>query len=137
MEYTNMYVATLTPEQHAKTCNYWYTVQANAFAHVAFTQASSLMLWLEERGLELTAPLAAKGESSWQPIKGSYRDVAHMSYDEFYALQGKRTRAMSNGDYTLAIITDDADGLKTVHTLNPNCHDRPVFDHAETRAMRG
>lgn len=37
------------------------------------------------------------------------------------------------GQYTLAIITIDPDGLRTVHTLNPNCRDRPVFDWAASR----
>jgi hypothetical protein len=60
-----------------------------------------------------------------------------MSYDEFYALDGERSRDLSNGDWTLAIITKDEQGIKTVHTLNPNCRDRPVFDYRESRAMHG
>lgn len=53
MPYTQTYdkltVISLTPEQHARTCNYWYVV--------AFTHKHHLMMWLEDRGLTLTQPL--------------------------------------------------------------------------------
>jgi hypothetical protein len=70
-------------------------------------------------------------------MEGTYHHVMHLSYDTFYALQGERTRSLSNGDYTLAIITTDEDGTRTVNDLNPNCRDRKVFDYAESRALMG
>lgn len=131
-------VVSLDSEGHAKTCDYWYLVQNHAFSHTAFNRCASFLQWLEERGLKLTAELPEHGTfSGWIRIEGSYRQQYHNSYDEFYALQGYRTRTLSNGDYTLAIITNDADGIKTVHTLNPNCHDRTVYDYRESRAMVG
>jgi hypothetical protein len=132
-----LHLVTLDPEGHEKTCDYWYLVQTSCFAHTAFNRRESLIQWLQERGLSLTKELPQHGTFSVQDITGSYRRQMHTSYDEFYALQGARTRTLSNGDWTLAIITTDGDGLKTVHTLNPNCHDRQVFDYRESRALHG
>lgn len=136
-QFNSLSLVTLDPEWNKKTCDYWYLIQNSSSAHTAFNRRESLMQYLEERGLELTEELPAHGKHSSQRIKGSYRKLAHMSYDEFYALQGRRTRTLSNGDYVLAIITDDPDGIKTVHTLNPNCRDRQVFDYRESRATMG
>lgn len=133
-----LYLCTLNPEWNKKTCDYWYTVEVECSTpHTAFNRRESLLQYLQERGLELTEPLPEHGTSSGQWLKGEYREEMHWSYDEFFALRGIRTRALSNGDYTLAIITTDEDGLRTVHTLNPNCHDRPVFNYFESRGLLG
>lgn len=135
--YDRLHLITLDRDQHLSTCGYWYLVQSRCRAHTAFARRESLVHWLEERGLKLTKPLPDHGTHSVQEIEGAYRVSAHLSYDEFFSLLGDRTRTMSNGDYTLAIITSDADGLRTVHHLNPNCRDRPTFNHAESRAIFG
>lgn len=44
------------------------------------------------------------------------------------------TRTLSNGDYVLAKVTTE-NGVRTIHTLNPNVHERYVFDYAESDAM--
>lgn len=132
-----LHLVTLNPEGHEKTCDYWYLVRTACFAHTAFNRRESLLQWLQERGLQLTQPLPEHGKFSTQDLAGTYRRETHMSYDEFYALKGYRTRTLSNGDWVLAIVTDDPDGVKTVHTLNPNCRDRQVFDYRESRAMHG
>ena len=51
--------------------------------------------------------------------------------------QGKHTRTLSIGEYTLGILSRDTDGVVTGHHLNPNCRHRPVFDYAESRALHG
>lgn len=135
--YSNLSVCSLDPEQHARTCNYWYTVRNEPYAHTAFNKRSSLMRWLEERGLELVQDLPEQGTHSYQRIEGQYRTAMHMSYDEFYALDGLRTRALSNGQWTMAVVTTDEEGIRTVHTLNPNCKDRPVYDYSESRVLFG
>jgi len=133
----SMHVVSLDLEWNKRTCDYWYLVQNHCSAHTAFNRRESLIQWAMERGLKLPE-LPEHGKSSdYMRVEGSYRTNAHMSYDSFYALKGMRTRTLSNGDWVVAIITDDADGIKTVHTLNPNCRDRQVFDHRESRAMLG
>lgn len=133
--YTGFYVSHLTPEQHKQTCNYWYTVTCQATAHTAFTTREGLDRWLAERGLAIVGNFPP---ADWwcSPVLGTYRERSYLhDADEFYKLQGDRTRTLSNGDYVEAIITTDADGIKTVHTLNPNVKDRKVFDYAESSAM--
>ncbi len=138
MTNTNFWLITLDEQGNKRTCNYWYLIQTGGgTAHKAFTQRSSLLKWAEERGISIPEVLPEHGTFSTHRIDGTYREEMHMSYDKFFALDGTRTRTLSNGDYTLAIITDDADGIKTVHTLNPNCHDRPVFDYTESRKLIG
>ena len=43
------------------------------------------------------------------------------------------TATLSNGDYTVARITEEA-GVCTVHTLNPNVKTRVVFDRKDVAA---
>lgn len=132
-EYKNLRVTSLTPEMHARTCNYWYTVTDSAYAHVAFETRNGLMHWLVERGLELEGELPKHGTYGSVAVIGSYRARMHGSYDQFFALASIcDTKVMSNGDYTMARITRDGDGILTVHTLNPNCRFRPVYDYSVT-----
>lgn len=134
----NLHLCTLNEDAHSRTCGYWYLIRKGGCTpHTAFANRTHLLRWLEERGLSLTEEMPAHGESSWQSIKGTYKSEMHGSYDKFFALRGYRTRELSNGQYTLAIITTDEDGVRTVHTLNPNCRDRPVFDYFESRALFG
>lgn len=136
--YDRLSVISLDPEQHERTCNYWYLVRDSEMAHTAFTEKAHLLMWLEARGLKLTADLPAdRGVWSWQKVDGAYRQALHMDMDTFNALQGERTRGLQNGDYTLTIITLDNDGRRTEHKLNPNVKDRPVYDYQESRALVG
>lgn len=133
-----LYVGSLTPEQHARTCNYWYVVQSAYYPHIAFTHKHHLLQWLRDRGLELTQELPAeRGVHSWQSVKGAYRTALDGDMDVFNQLQGLLTRGLQNGQYTLTIITHDDDGLRTEHKLNPNVRNRPVFDYAESRELVG
>jgi hypothetical protein len=132
--YDKLSLITLDPDGHSKTCNYWYLIQNNNGPHCAFTKRDALVEWLHLVGVRLTADLPEHGTHGWQKLDGSYRTESHMSYDEFYALGGLHTKALSNGEWTLCIAKHDADGLTTLHTLNPNCKYRPVYDYAECRA---
>jgi hypothetical protein len=131
--YNNLWITPLDHFGNKGTCNYWYTV-ANSFAHNAFNRPENLMLWLEERGLALASELPEHkvGGSSIR-VTGSYRQQSHTSYDEFYSLSDVvlDSKTWSNGRITLCRITLDADGIRTEHTLNPNCKYRPEFDYRE------
>ena len=133
-----LHVVVLTPEQHKRTCNYWFTVLDNSTSHTAFTHLSGLLTWLAERGLKLSQPITAPGIWSVQDIVGSYSEQTHNNEDTFNALAPIiETREMSNGDYTLGKITESEDGHRTVHTLNPNVKTRPVFDYRESQEIYG
>lgn len=136
--HTNFWVITLTPEQHATTCNYWYLVQTyGGTSHIAFTKRSSLENWAHERGLTLPT-LPAEGTHSSQQMPGAYRTKMHSSYDEFFGIEkALEVRVLSNARWTLGLVTTDEDGIRTVHSLNPNCKHRPEFDYHECRAMFG
>ena len=108
--------------------------------------ARRLDLWLGERGLSLEIELAEAGTYSTTRITGEYRTASHgeflsgdyrdgMGEGDFYSLAPiAATADMSNGDYTLALITEDG-GVRTVHTLNPNVRTRVVFDRRKTAAL--
>jgi hypothetical protein len=120
-------------EQHRRTCGYWFLVYADGMAHTAFETRAGLDRWLRERGLSLGNELDSQPSSS--PIVGEYRTESHMEAQALAGLTGELTRSLSNGDYVDAVITTDADGLRTVHTLNPNVRERRVYDYAESRRM--
>lgn len=133
-EYTGMWLCSLTAEQRELTCNYWYTVTTfGATPHTAFRTKAALLEWLHDRGLTVDGTIPDHGNWGCWRIVGTYRQAMHVDRSTFEPLKGERTRDMSNADYTLAIIARDADGLRTVHTLNPNVRDRPTFDHALSR----
>lgn len=135
MTYSKLDLCVLTSEQHERTCNYWYVVTTGSTSLTAFHSLHGLLTWLTERNLKLTKPLTAPGIYSYQKIEGSYTDEAHMSTDKFLALNPVlESRTLSNGDYVLARITEENEH-RTVHTLNPNVRDRPVFDYTESREI--
>jgi hypothetical protein len=128
----------LTAEQHEQTCNYWYTVTSRAMSLTAFNSLQGLQLWLTERGLKLTEPLTEPGTFSYQHIEGAYIEESHLSNKELADWDNLNpvlvSRTLSNGDYVVAKITDD-NGVRTVHTLNPNVKDRHTFDYRESHRM--
>lgn len=135
--FSQLHLACLDQESHARTCGYWYLISANGCSCTAFAQRESLFRWAEERGLTLPGDIPAPGNRAFFSIDGAYRDALHLDEQAFYALEGERTRGLQNGDWTLAIVTTDEDGLRTVHKLNPNVKDRPIYDASESRAMLG
>jgi hypothetical protein len=124
---------------HKRTCGYWYTVTAGSFSHTAFATRAGLDRYLAERGLSLATPLHTGDtvdDISHAEIIGTYREESHLhDAATFQQIQGERTRTLSNGDWVEAIITTDPDGIRTVHTLNPNVRDRLVFDYRESCKM--
>ena len=149
VKHASLHVTALDPDMHEQTCNYWYTVTSNWTAHTAFTTKAGLLRWLEERGLSLDGELPeTRGEWANVAITGEYYTTSHGEFspteddpyrmvagNEFGAIEPLVTTwTLSNGDYTLALI-DETDGVRTVHTLNPNVRDRITADHASMRAL--
>jgi hypothetical protein len=136
-EYASLHATSLNREQHEQTCGYWYVVRNGAMAHTAFATRAGLDRWLSERGLALENELPEPGEWGTTRVVGSYRERCYL-YDaaEFDQLRPVlATAVMSNGDYTLGLVTEGEAGQRTVHYLNPNVRTRFVFDHAKTREV--
>lgn len=131
--YSNLIVCTLTPEQNQRTCNYWYVVTTGAMSHTAFETRTGFDRWMAERGLSISGELPSRGEHSVHRIVGSYID--NMMWDKpiFDSLPGKRTRVLSNGDYTQGVLTRDQDNLVVVNYLNPNVQDRVKYNYFDSR----
>lgn len=143
----NLWAASLTQEAHERTCGYWFTVTSGACAHTAFATRAGLDRWLSERGLSLAGELPEAGTSGITRVVGEYRTESHGEFvsDDYRDGMGEgeawsslepvvTTAAMSNGRWTLALVTE-ADGVRTVHTLNPNVKTRVEFDYRETAAL--
>lgn len=64
-------------------------------------------------------------------IDGEYTCTMHnCTLAEFHKIPYiAASRTLSNGEYVEALFTLDDDGKVTVHTMNPNCEDRIVFDY--------
>lgn len=131
--FANLNVCSLAPEQHQRTCGYWYTVTTSwGGPHKAFATERGLYRWLEERGLELSEPLPPRGTFGYQPLKGAYRRRSFMDANEFEHLDGVFTKVLDNAQYTLGILTKE-DGVVTVNYLNCNVKTRQVFDYTASR----
>ncbi len=135
--YTGMWLCSLTPEGRERTCSYWYTVTTfGGTPHTAFRTKAALLRWLELTGLSVIGDIPDHGVHGCFRIKGEYREEMHLhDAASFYSLEGEHTRAMSNGDYVDGIVTSDPDGLRTIHTLNPNVRNRRTYDHTESRQL--
>lgn len=113
-----------------------------------------LMLWLEERGLELTEELTKKRKAKTQDIKGEYKTRMYRSagsvFDEGDSWQKIRqikkhetkwikllskSASKRGEEYTLGLVKTDEEGIKTVHYIGPACF-RPIFDFENTRKWR-
>ncbi len=126
--HNNLDVICITPEQHEKTCGYWYLVQQNSTSHTAFKTIKGLYRWILLRGLTLAEPIP-KNRGDYKVIKigGSYYD--NMTFDELPA--GIETKQLDNANYTRATITKH-DGLSVVNFHNCNVKNRVVFDYFKT-----
>ena len=133
--FDRLHLCGLSPEQHARTCGYWYTVTEGSTAHTAFATERGLRLWLDQLGLSIAAPLPERGVWSSQPIIGTYSRASHMNVAEFRALPGAFVFVLDNGDYTEGCVTTATDGRRTLHHLNCNVSEREVYDHQLTRAI--
>lgn len=124
-----LYVQHVTAEWRDRNNSpYWYLVTANFGSHNAFVTRAGLDRFLSERNLILRNAIDDPGEGSF--IIGSFREALHITTPaEFEKITGLHTYAMSNADWTLGIISDDPDGIRTVHVLNPNIYARPVYDY--------
>jgi hypothetical protein len=125
-------ICALDREQHERTCGYWYTVQSRMTAHTAFATKAQAMRWLERLGLTIAQELPDAGTHGFQPIIGAYRRSSHMDVAEFEALRGELVPCLDNAQYTKGVITEDADGIRTLHHLNCNVP-REVYDYRLTR----
>lgn len=120
-EFDSLYVVSLTAEQRINTADYWYTVRCGALAHTAFRSSDELEEWLAERGLSLSSPLPELGEPAFIPVIGRYRSVMDRDRDRFEALDPILvTEVTDNARRTPAKITEDDDGVRTVHFMNVN-----------------
>ena len=140
-KYDNMYANHLTEEQHARTCNYWYTVTTGSMAHVAFNQKDSLLRWMFERGLTFETPMPETQAEYWTgKINGYYWDNCEMfAPATWHNLSGVLAEivVMSNGDWTDGKITRHPNGALVVNYANPNCKWRKVHNYAEQRQRIG
>jgi hypothetical protein len=136
--FNNLWLITLDETAHGRTCGYWYLIQSGGGTpHTAFSKRSSLVRWMRERGLTLTEELPEHGTHSTQKINGIYKGAYHSDLDAFYKLPGPARPERENGDWTMAILTKDADGIVTVNVLDSNCRGRLKYDAVKCHALYG
>lgn len=130
--YAKLWLCCLDPEQHERTCGYWYTVTCDGFTpHTAFRTKDALLAWLQRRGLRLPNDLPAeRGEHQVQQIEGSYIERQHSDISTM-PTQGARILKLSNAEYTAAVVTHEG-GVAVVNFVNVNSP-RPAFDYEVSR----
>lgn len=132
MIYTKLHACRLSRESHLKTCGYWYVVTTGAMSHTAFRTRRGLDKWLGELGLSLadSAKLNEPGTGGTAIIGAYRREYTKLDRPAFEAMDGVRVIVYENGSPALGIITNDDDGIRTLHVTNPN-NDRAVFTAGE------
>jgi len=124
----------LTPEQRARTCDYWYTVTSRNAAYTAFRTREALDFFLDLHGIAISSPIP-RDYGTWAhiPLVGETRQVMHGDSAQMPA-SGRRVLHMSNGDYTLGIAVPDDKGV-VIHFVGPSA-ERVVFHHGLARAFQ-
>lgn len=135
--HSRLHLVSLNPHQHRSTCGYWYLIQQSCAPHTAFRTKAGLMQWAAERGLSFPCVVPNPGTHMTCDVIGSYRETAYLGDAEAFDATKPAidTRTLSNGEYVEAKITIDPDGIRTVHTLNPNERTRHIFDYKESEAL--
>lgn len=136
----NLSLCCLSPEQNARTCNYWYTVTTDAMAHTAFNTEAGLRKWMDERGLSVEGDLPERGEWAVFKIEGSYYNNMMndlVAFEDIRDLDDTavQTKVMSNAEFTLGLLTKGEEGRVVVNYLNVNVKERQVFDCAQSREV--
>ncbi|MHC4644211.1 MAG: hypothetical protein ACYTBJ_01820 [Planctomycetota bacterium] len=134
----NLRVNALTQEQHARTCDYWYTVTRDCGPHTAFRTREALFSWLRTLGLTISGELPEqRGEHASLKIDGKYRrGMVNCEREAWESVPGIPVTVMSNGDYTTGKLTVESDGTRCLTVPNPNCHWRTVHDHKTCRMLQ-
>lgn len=133
-QFTNLKLCCLAPEQHARTCNYWYTITTGwGTPHTAFETERGLHRWLRERGLEIDGDLPQRGTFAAFSIHGTYEQCSTFDCNAFEALEGEPTKVLDNAEYTLGILTRNGAGNVVVNHLNCNIHTRQTFEYFAAR----
>lgn len=130
------HLLSLDPEGRARTCSYWYVAQTFGCGPLtAFRTRAALMRWLDMFGLAVTGgEIPPEGEFRALQITGSYRVASYMDRAAFGAISGETVIWLDNARYTLAKLTKDADGIRTLHHLNCNV-ERPEMHWEQARDL--
>jgi hypothetical protein len=141
--YTDLHLSCIDEERHHRTCDYWYLLSSGALSHTAFADAEEMLMWLNQRGLWLTDALPAeRGTVKHIGIGGSYRESSYLDVAVFQAIQPTRDQfflkiaVLDNARWTLGKVTQDEDGIRTVHHLNCNVKERTEFSSETMREPR-
>lgn len=118
MLYKDFWLISITAEQRAKTCGYWYLIQTHGgTSHTAFRSKGALLRWLGEMNLNPTAYIPDEGVHSTQRVNGSY-SVLYVDPAQVARMAGVAVRTLSNGRYVDARITRDHEGKTTLHVAH-------------------
>ena len=102
-KYEKLYVQKVPEDQREQHMGYRYLVCNQATSHTAFHTREGLERWAKERSLTLPDLEDKFGRC----IEGSYSKQMHLDMAEFFGLSGSFIAVLSNGNYTLGIVTED------------------------------
>lgn len=127
--YDRLHLAALTPDMHARTCGYWYTMTSRSSPFTAFRTRAALEAFLDLHQLTPAGALPeTQGTHASLAVSGRVAWVRHGVPETMPAADaGREVLHLSNGQYTRGVVIATEDGPE-LHFLNP-CPERPVYDH--------
>jgi hypothetical protein len=124
-------LATLTQEQHDRTCGYWLIVQDYHSPHTAFRTCEGFFRWAEDRGLDIEKSLPAHGEHSYQTIIGQYGRRYIGDVSEIESRIEDQILVLDNAEYTIGYVTIE-DGIRVINVIGRG-NPRMVFDYRSSQ----
>lgn len=121
------FVVLTTAGERAQHMGYRYLILKRGSSFKAFRTSEGFREWLKDTGLSIGD---RRGKHYWA-ISGKYYTDSILKTEarkHLDSIRGERCAHLSNGQYTRGVITDRF-GTKTIHYLNPNCHDREILPY--------
>lgn len=136
-QYKNLWITSLTPEQKAGTCGYWYTVTDNFTALTAFETRKAAVTWLTSLNLKIDGELPPEGTFGTFEVKGSFVWNCVLCDEEMFdLLPGIPVAVLENARYKVGKIEIDESGQRIIHVPNPNNKWIKELNYQECRRMK-
>lgn len=137
MLYNHLSITSLTPEQKARTCGYWYLVQDQCSPHTAFETRVAALTWLSALKLTIPELLEEEGIFQTQNIIGAYsRDCIMCDKTTWDLLPGIPMAILENGSYRYGKLSEDIDGRRRLIALNCNSKWAAEIDYDTCRKFK-
>lgn len=138
--YSKLAIISLTEEQKARTCGYWYKLESSFMSYKAFGSREALIRFIEVTGLDVDVnEIPEPGTFKLVPVWGEILEKNVTNQAQLDETPGTVERWLDNAEYTMAKFQtrqgdDNVPPRCTVTWINVNCA-RKTYPYFESDAL--